>query len=192
MSQGLMAYLAAVPFDWDLIHDTLRKCVGERELKKIQRRRKSPIRWQDAANHLRLGRDFDPALGGFYWELVERHLGAFKNRRLPNGPFMPCPLERFRDVDVELARQAVPLRLEQLVLGGSPIPRIPSPRDGDPLVSWWSPDTLRATGETLARAEAPSDPWMAEAFSTLRGWLDEVSRSGFVARYQPCVVGFYY
>jgi len=160
----------------------------------LEREIDSPITWKEAARQLTFHDDLVPAVAPLYWAIVELTLGCFKDRILPNAPFMPCSLEKLRSVDAELERQHVPLSLVELVLGEPKYDWIPNP-ESSPLISWWNPDQIAEAHDAASRIVAPADPWLASALATIRGWLDVVANSKPATGYRDsraCIVGFYY
>jgi hypothetical protein len=197
MSQGLMAYLT-----WNVeaftesvreVASSLNEATGE--LDALERDLESPVSWRDAAKHLTFRTDLHADAGEMYWALAERTIGSFKSRVLPNAPFMPCSIDRLVELDDELERQAIPIKVTDLVLGVSRYPWIPRPRSGSPLVSWWNPYDIDDAQAAMIAAKSPIDPWLAEAISTLQDWFARVRSSkpfpGW-ADSKPCIVGFYY
>lgn len=169
---------------------------GSGKLEKLAKEINSPIRWQDAAAQLEFRKDDElvPEAAPLYWAIVEATLGTFKDRHLPNTPFIPCPLAELRRLDVELGRQHVSLSVSDLALGPQRYSWIPRP-EGTPLVSWWTPAQIEVAQDAVDRLVPPADPWLSEAISTIQEWIGRVRKTGAYPGYsgsRPCVVGFYY
>lgn len=109
-------------------------------------------------------------LFGYALEAVCSTLGD----ELPNISQIAGAADWIEEVDALLERKGIPVRLEQLVYYGSPVP-IPEP-DDYPFIGIW-PASLLAAASTSFQTVDLSDvePRMAETLQQLAGWVKVAS-----------------
>lgn len=74
------------------------------------------------------------------------------------------------EVDQALKQAGAPVRLTQLMYGGSPVP-IPEP-DDFPSIGNWSPAQVQAASAALKIADLAGDTEMAHTLRQIQGWSD--------------------
>ncbi len=89
-----------------------------------------------------------------------------------------------KEVDSLLESKGVPVRLNTLVFGGSPIP-IPEPDDAPFIGEWSASDVPPALAAFRSLNLIGVDDEMAETFAQIRGWLDEAAKRPGVS-----IIGF--
>lgn len=110
-------------------------------------------------------------LYGYALEAICAHVGV----ELPNI----CPIVRATDwieeVDAILDRKGIPIRLERLVFGGSPVP-IPEPDDYPAIGHWPAADITGALAAFVAIDVSDIAADMAETIAQVRDWLKRAAK----------------
>jgi hypothetical protein len=109
---------------------------------------------------------------GYALEAICSHLGE----ELPNI----CPIsgssEWMKEVDALLERKGIPIRVNQLVFGGSPV-RIPTPGDC-PFIGRWTEEACAAGKNAFDNANlADVDPEMAETLQQFKDWVEVAAQT---------------
>ena len=127
-----------------------------------------------------LSEDAPGYLYGYAVEAICSHVGE----ELPNV----CPIagasDWIEEVDALLEDKGIPVRLNGLVYGGSPV-SIPEP-DDYPFIGKWTTDELASAKTAFESADLTNvDPEMAETLQQMRGWIEAAAKKPGVS-----IVGF--
>jgi hypothetical protein len=133
------------------------------------------LRCADAVAELLNGELSEDAPGYLYGYAVEAicsHVGE----TLPNI----CPIagasDWIEEVDALLEGKGIPVRLNGLVYGGSPVP-IPEP-DDYPFIGKWTAAELAAAKAAFEAADLTDvDPEMAETLQQMRDWVEAAAKN---------------
>jgi hypothetical protein len=118
-----------------------------------------------------LSEDAPGYLYGYAVEAICSHVGE----TLPNI----CPIagasDWIEEVDALLERKGIPVRLNALLYGGSPVP-IPEP-DDYPFIGKWTAAELAAAKSAFESADLTDvDPEMAETLQQMRDWVEAAAK----------------
>ena len=129
----------------------------------------------DAVGELVNGEVSEDGPGYLYGYALEA-ICAQAGRELPNISAIAGASDWIEEVDAVLKSRGVPVRLSQLVYGGSPV-LIPEP-DDYPFIGTWP---AAAIPGALAAFEAADlgglDEEMVETLEQMRGWLEEAAKN---------------
>lgn len=130
--------------------------------------------------HGELPEDIPGYLCGYALEAICAHVGETLSNICP----ISGASDWIEEVDSLLEVKGIPVRLNELVYGGSPVP-IPSP-DDYPFIGHWKVTVLGEAKTALKKANwTEIDAEMAETLQQLREWVDEATKqSGMI------IVGF--
>lgn len=188
MGYGLMVYavdpaklIAACGSGDDSLRRGIHEIEGER-LAQLDRNfdlagQKGGPSFSTAVDQLIMGgeKPFPSYLYGYAYEAIVDFLGDF----LDNSLFYPVSFQLMAEIDLQLAKCGVPLRIKQLTSGASPAV-IPRP-DEFPAFGWWPPEEI---GISLPRLQAK--PAKSDEVNAIQKWLERTAGS------KEAIVGFYY
>jgi hypothetical protein len=135
----------------------------------------APVYCIEAVVHL-LNDEPDEDVPGYLYGYALQAICAHIGEELPDVGDIVGASDWIEEVDAALKKKRVPIRLSDLVYGGSPVP-IPEP-DDYPFIGHWPADKLPAALAALRQADpADLDDETAEAFKRIGEWLEAAART---------------
>jgi hypothetical protein len=114
--------------------------------------------------------------GGYLYGYALKAICAHLGEQLPNVWGIAGASDWIEEVDRNLAAKSLPLKLSDLVYGGSPVP-IPEPDDYPFIGRWAAGDVARAVPAFRAANLSGIDSRIAETINQMRSWLERAVKS---------------